>query len=94
MFFEVLRFRVRRENQEEFLRRNTELWGDVLARTPGFIMMRVYRNDANPEEIIVIDEWESKAAMAAFPKAENERLDALMKPLHEEMRVEKLTETS
>jgi quinol monooxygenase YgiN len=80
VFSEHLRFRVASANVEAFQAHNRR-WRVALERQAGFLGQETHRHADEPDLWLVIVRWRDRAAMAAFPDAVQEELDAVGKAI-------------
>ena len=72
MVIEWLRMRVTPELRETFVQKDNEIWTPVLAKYPGFLGKQVWLNPKQPDEVVLVIQWESRAAWDAVSPRELE----------------------
>jgi uncharacterized protein (TIGR03792 family) len=70
MVIEHLRFLVRPELRERFVRLDGEVWTDFLEERPGFIAKEVWIHPDRQDEVVTVIRWRSRADWEALPQSQ------------------------
>jgi uncharacterized protein (TIGR03792 family) len=81
MLIEILHFVVEPGRLDEFIDRNEQVWTPALRGQQGFLRREVLVSDDRADEVVILVYWTKRAALEAFPKERQARLEARMADL-------------
>lgn len=62
MVIEWLKIRVAPERREQYIQKDEEIWTTALSTYPGFLGKQVWINPNQPDEVVLVIQWESREA--------------------------------
>ncbi len=65
MVIEWLKIKVAPELRETFVQKDAEIWTPTLAKYPGFLGKQVWLDPKQPDEVVLVIQWESRTAWDA-----------------------------
>ncbi|MEB3179526.1 MAG: TIGR03792 family protein [Nostocaceae cyanobacterium] len=68
MVIELLKIKVPPELQQEFIRKDAEIWTAALAEYDGYLTKQVWLNPRQPTEVTLCISWQSREQWKAIPQ--------------------------
>jgi uncharacterized protein (TIGR03792 family) len=75
MVIEWLTFAVPADWQDRFIAADERVWTPFLATCSGYVGKQIWRNPAQPDRLVQIIHWQSRAQWKAIPPADLARVD-------------------
>lgn len=76
MVIEWLKVKVPVEQREFYIQKDAEVWNPFLAKCPGFISKETWINPEQPEEVVLMIRWASRAQWESVPADELKQVEA------------------